>query len=264
MKLANYYDYLNLINNICKEMLCNDIYARVYMNNPFPEKIIDLISYYKFINDIVHKENIEYKEYEFKLNLIFNIRIYYKNIDEQNFENDICKVINFFNDIIATHINQKCETIDKFQLYLENYNKKTFPTTLPYQYLESEKNNKYSNCISRSYNDFCVVSNKKINAMVVDKIKKDFEDDKKYFYNTKNSKNKIKYFTYIIIFIFYFLIQCAVISLSFLYVNNYFVLKNIVLSICSILLFFELIFTINVALKMKNSNYRNHYPFFMI
>ena len=58
MNNQNYYDYLNLINDICKDMISNDIYVRAYSKEPFPEKIIDLISYYKFINDIVNKENI--------------------------------------------------------------------------------------------------------------------------------------------------------------------------------------------------------------
>lgn len=119
------------------------------------------------------------------LNLIFNIKIYYKNIDECNFDNKINDIINYFKNIKNFNANEKYETIKELQMYFDKYNKKTFPTTLPNQYLESGTNNKYSNNISYLINDFQVISDKNINAMVVDKIKNDFKKDQFYFYNAK-------------------------------------------------------------------------------
>lgn len=83
------------------------------------------------------------------------------------------------------------------------------------------------------------------------------------FIMQKNNKNRNKYFTYIVLFTIFFMIQVTTIILSWMYGINYFGYKIAILSICIVFLFLELLFTVCVAWNLKNSNYRNHYPFFI-
>lgn len=256
----NYSYYYTEIESICKDMISNDIYVRAFKNKPFQGEICKLMSFLKFINETLHPSNKQYLEFEFKLNIIFNIRISYVGVTSIQDKKELENTILFFKNIMKLKDEHNYERIDQFQIKMDELNKKTFPTCLSNQYLENGSSNKYSINFGYIKNNFEILSDKNINAKVVDQIKLDLNKDKYFFYTNEN-KSLYKYYKYYIIFaLILFLLYIT--SISFLIKLNVWNPINIsFLSLSVIFFIIELIAIINIIKKMKNKNYRHLIPF---